>query len=90
MPPRPLFERSSTYGIPLAPVDFSPCDQKPRGGPKMGLGTRLAAGAVGGALGGLALEEGSRYKEEKIGESVEYDVVSRQRDNYSDYLHPDY
>ncbi|XP_022765039.1 pollen-specific leucine-rich repeat extensin-like protein 3 [Durio zibethinus] len=90
MPPRPFFERSSSYGTPSAPVDYSPYDQKPRGGPKLGLGTGLAVGAVAGALGGLALEEGLKYEEEKIGERVEHDVASRERDDYSDYHRPDY
>ncbi|XVF24037.1 hypothetical protein REPUB_Repub13aG0092100 [Reevesia pubescens] len=88
MPPRPFFERSSGYGTPSAPVDYSPYDQKPRGGPKLGLGTGLAVGAVAGALGGLALEEGLKYEEEKIGERVEHDMASR--DDYSDYHRPDY
>ena len=56
----------------------------------MGLGTGLAVGAVAGAIGGLALEEGLKYEEEKIGERVEHDVVSRERDDYSDYHRPDY
>lgn len=48
----------------------------------MGLGAGFAVGAVAGALGGLALEEGLKYEEEKIAERVENDVA---RDNYSDY-----
>lgn len=44
------------------------------------MGTRLAVGA----LGGLALEEGIKYKEEKITERVENDLASRD-DYYSDY-----
>lgn len=49
----------------------------------MGLGTGLAVGAVAGALGGLALEEGLKYEEEKIAERVEDDIAAR--DDYSDY-----
>lgn len=49
----------------------------------MGLGTGLAVGAVAGALGGLALEEGLKYEEEKIAERVENDLAAR--DDYSDY-----
>ncbi|KAL4387113.1 hypothetical protein GQ457_09G031350 [Hibiscus cannabinus] len=90
MPPRPFFERASSYGTPSAPVDYSPYDQKPRGGPKVGLGTGLAVGAVAGALGGIALEEGLKYEEEKIGERVEHEVTSKERDDYSDYHRPDY
>lgn len=48
----------------------------------MGLGAGLAVGAVAGALGGLALEEGLKYEEEKIAERVENDIA---RDDYSDY-----
>ncbi|KAK6227871.1 hypothetical protein SCA6_000211 [Theobroma cacao] len=90
MPPRPFFERSYGYGTPSAPVDYSPYDWKPRGGSKIGLGTGLAVGAVAGALGGLALEEGLKYEEENIGERVEQDVASKERDDYSDYHRPDY
>jgi hypothetical protein len=53
----------------------------------MGLGTGLAVGAVAGALGGLALEEGLKYEEDKIAERVENDMAAR--DDQSDY-HPDY
>lgn len=91
MPPRPFFERPSGYGTPSAPVDYSPYDQKPRGSPKMGLATGIAVGSMAGALGGLALEEGLKYEEEKIAERIEHDVVSsRDRDDYSDYHRPDY
>ena len=67
---------------PSAPVDYSPYDQKPKSS-KVGLGTGLAVGAVAGALGGLALEEGMKYEEEKIAERVENDLAAR--DDYSDY-----
>ncbi|KAJ7964027.1 C2 domain containing protein [Quillaja saponaria] len=88
-PPRPFFDRPMNYGAssgPSAPVDYSVYDQKPKSG-KMSLGTGLAVGAVAGALGGLALEEGLKYEEEKISERVENDMAAR--DNYSDY-HVDY
>ena len=49
----------------------------------MGFGTGMAVGAVAGALGGLALEEGLKYEEEKIAEKVESDIAGR--DDYSDY-----
>ncbi|OMO88205.1 C2 calcium-dependent membrane targeting [Corchorus capsularis] len=91
MPPRPFFERSSGYGTPSAPVDYSPYDHKPRVSPRMGLGAGLAVGAVAGTLGGLSLEEGLKYEEEKIADRVDHEVSSRERDDYSDYHHrPDY
>ncbi|KAL5539150.1 hypothetical protein UlMin_045482 [Ulmus minor] len=83
--PRPFFDRPGGYGGPSgpsAPVDYSPYDQKPKSG-KMGLGTGLAVGAVAGAVGGLALEEGLKYEEEKIADRVENDMAAR--DDYSDY-----
>ncbi|KAJ6892038.1 hypothetical protein NC651_025279 [Populus alba x Populus x berolinensis] len=46
-----------------------------KGGKRMGFGTGLAVGAVAGALGGLALEEGLKYEEEKIAEKVENDLA---------------
>lgn len=49
----------------------------------MGLGTGLAVGAVAGGIGGLALDEGLRYEEDKIAERVENDL--RERDDYSNY-----
>lgn len=58
-------------------------DPNSRGGSKMGLGAGLAVGAVAGALGGMALEEGLKYKEDKIAERVESDLTTR--DDYSDY-----
>uniref|UniRef100_A0A803QFK8 C2 domain-containing protein n=1 Tax=Cannabis sativa TaxID=3483 RepID=A0A803QFK8_CANSA len=85
MPPRPFFDRPMSYGGPSgpsAPVDYSPYDQKPKTG-KMGLGTGLAVGAVAGALGGIALEEGLKYEEDKIADRVETDLAAR--DDYSDY-----
>ncbi|KAL5991551.1 hypothetical protein ACLOJK_012460 [Asimina triloba] len=93
-PPRPFFDRMTGYGSgpggPSAPVDFSSSapssaslyEHKPKGS-KMGLGTGLAVGAVAGALGGLALEEGLNYEEGRIAERVEHDLAGR--DDYSDY-----
>ncbi|CAI9767539.1 unnamed protein product [Fraxinus pennsylvanica] len=48
----------------------------------------LAVGAVAGVLGGLALEEGIKYEEEKIAERVENDMASRD-DHYSEF-HADF
>ncbi|XP_018836142.1 protein SRC2 homolog [Juglans regia] len=88
MPPRPFFDRPVNYGGPggpsgpSAPVDYSFYEQKPKNS-KMGLGTGMAVGAAVGALGGLALDEGLKYEEEKIVDRVENDVAAR--DDYSDY-----
>ncbi|THF98644.1 uncharacterized protein LOC114314052 [Camellia sinensis] len=80
-PPRPFFDRQSSYGGPSAPVDYAPpYDQKQKSGKIGGLGTGLAVGAVAGAMGGLALDEGLKHEEEKIAES---DLDSP--DDYSDY-----
>ncbi|KAJ4970383.1 hypothetical protein NE237_003482 [Protea cynaroides] len=81
LPPRPFFDRVSSFGGPSGPSAPS-YDQKPKGS-KMGLGTGLAVGAVAGALGGLALEEGMKYEEDKIAERVESNLAAR--DDYSDY-----
>uniref|UniRef100_A0A6V7QVN1 C2 domain-containing protein n=1 Tax=Ananas comosus var. bracteatus TaxID=296719 RepID=A0A6V7QVN1_ANACO len=59
-----------------------PDEARAKGG-RSGLGTGLAVGAVAGALGGLALDEGLKYEEEKIAERVESDFAPR--DDYSDY-----
>lgn len=73
-------------------MDYTPYDQKPNYGGaydqkpksgKFGLGTGLAVGAVAGALGGIALEEGLKFEEEKIAEKVENDLAGR--DDFSDY-----
>lgn len=92
--PRPFMERQtqSSYGGlgasgPSAPVDYTPYDYHKRivGKPGMGMGTGLAVGAVAGALGGLALEEGIKYEEEKIAERVENDLASTARDDRDRY-----
>lgn len=69
-------------------MDFSASlyEQKPKGGTgMMGIGAGLAVGSLAGAMGGLALEEGLKYEEDKITERerVERDLASR--DDYSDY-----
>ncbi|WVZ08720.1 hypothetical protein V8G54_022066 [Vigna mungo] len=85
-PPRPFIDRYAGTSGPSAPLDYSTSyDPKPRPS-KMGLGAGLAVGAVAGALGGLALEEGLKYEEDKIADRVENDVAaSIARDDYSDY-----
>ncbi|KAL8050240.1 hypothetical protein ABFX02_06G070100 [Erythranthe guttata] len=86
-PPRPFIERQSSYGGPgpSAPVDYTPYDYQKRNSskPGIGLGTGLAVGAVAGAMGGLALEEGVKYEEEKIAARVDNDLASSDR--YSEY-----
>ena len=52
---------------------------------RYGLGTGLAVGAVAGTLGGLAIDEGVKYKEEKAAERVEEKVVPAGMDGYSEY-----
>ena len=89
--PRPFYDRPSTYGVPggpSAPVDYSSYEQWPKPSGKMGVGTGLAVGAVAGGLGGLALEEGIKYEEEKIAERVENDLAAR--DDFSDYHRSEY
>ncbi|KAK6929454.1 C2 domain [Dillenia turbinata] len=82
LPPRPFFDRPvAGYGGPSAPVDYSGYE-KQKGG-KLGVGSGLAVGAVGGALGGLTLEERMKYEEEKTENRVESDLPTR--DDYSDY-----
>ncbi|KAL0321876.1 UNVERIFIED_CONTAM: hypothetical protein Scaly_2484000 [Sesamum calycinum] len=80
----------SNYGGPgpSAPVDYTPYDYQKRsiGKSGMGMGTGLAVGAVAGAMGGLALEDGIKYEEEKIADRVENDLASTARDDrYSEY-----
>ncbi|KAL3645283.1 hypothetical protein CASFOL_010463 [Castilleja foliolosa] len=89
-PPRPFSERQSILGGlgPSAPVDYTPYDYHKRNAakPGIGMGTGLAVGALAGSLGGLALEEGVKYEEEKMAERVENDLDSTARnDRYGDY-----
>ncbi|XP_057788692.1 formin-like protein 14 [Salvia miltiorrhiza] len=97
-PARPFLERplqsQSSYGGsgasgPSAPVDYTPYDYHKRslGKPGIGMGTGLAVGAAAGALGGLSLDEGIKYEEEKIAERVENDMVSStaRDDRYGEY-----
>ncbi|GAB4827548.1 hypothetical protein Ancab_034432 [Ancistrocladus abbreviatus] len=86
--PRPFFDRPLNYGVgssssPSAPVDYSSYDQKPKGSKMGAAAAGLGVGLVAGALGGLALEEGLKYEEDKIAERVESDLASR--DDYSEY-----
>lgn len=83
-PPRPFFDRQSVSGGPSAPVDYTPYDQKPMKGGKMGMGTGLAVGAVAGGIGAIALDEGLKYEEEKISDRTERELAAA-RDDYSDY-----
>ncbi|KAJ8764113.1 hypothetical protein K2173_005018 [Erythroxylum novogranatense] len=78
-PPRPFVDRAGGFGRPSAPVDYAPYEQRQRGS-TAGIGTGLAVGAVAGALGGIALDEGLKYEEEKIAERVENDIVSNSDD----------
>ncbi|PIN24893.1 hypothetical protein CDL12_02358 [Handroanthus impetiginosus] len=93
-PPRPFFERHSNYSGqgPSAPVDYTPYDYQKRnvGKSGVGMGTGLAVGAVAGAMGGLALEEGIKYEEEKIAERVESDLASTARDDRFTEYRSDY
>ncbi|GMH04220.1 hypothetical protein Nepgr_006059 [Nepenthes gracilis] len=84
-PPRPFFNRPLSYrGGPSAPVDYSsPYDQKPKGSKMGAVAAGGGVGLVTGAFGGLALEEGLNYEEEKIAERVDSDLASR--DDYSEY-----
>ncbi|GER34959.1 calcium-dependent lipid-binding family protein [Striga asiatica] len=82
-PPRPFFERQSNLGPgPSAPVDYTSYDYDKPGASKPGIGveTGLAVGDVSGALGGLVLEEGVKYEEEKS------QLASTTRDDrYAEY-----
>ncbi|KAL1308057.1 hypothetical protein HN51_050001 [Arachis hypogaea] len=88
-PSRPFIDRPVGYAGPSgpsAPLDYSSSyEHKPKGGGggvgKMGLGAGVAVGAVAGALGGLALEEGMKYEEDKITERVENSSMAT-RDDY--------
>ncbi|KAJ9539920.1 hypothetical protein OSB04_026426 [Centaurea solstitialis] len=101
--PRPFTDRQSSYGGgggsggPSAPVDYAQYEQKQRPGKVgpgpglgLGLGAGLAAGGVAGGLAGLAIDEGSRYEEEKIADRVESDLNARELDDYSEYRHAGY
>lgn len=63
-----------------------------------GFGTGLAVGAVAGGLGGLAIDEGLKYEEEKATERVysdlnareHSDLSARELDDYTDYRRVDY
>ncbi|KAF9594934.1 hypothetical protein IFM89_035504 [Coptis chinensis] len=91
MPPRPLFDQGMRsydgHSGPSAPVDYSSTYEQKAKGSKMGMGGKfgsgLAVGAVAGALGGLALEEGLKFEEGKIADKVENELDGR--DEYSDY-----
>ncbi|WCJ19791.1 Calcium-dependent lipid-binding (CaLB domain) family protein [Euphorbia peplus] len=89
-PPGAEFDRVSHYSGPSAPVDCSSgYDQRQKGG-KMGFGSGLAVGAVAGGLGALALDEGLKYEEEKIGDRVENDLASCsdfRGEEFRDYRH---
>ncbi|KAK3017256.1 hypothetical protein RJ639_005544 [Escallonia herrerae] len=87
-PPRPYFDQQSSYGRPSAPVDYTPYDRKQKGG-RMGLGAGLAVGAVAGALGGLALDEGLKYEEDKIADNIASESSATDDYTYTDY-HPNY
>uniref|UniRef100_A0A453FY83 C2 domain-containing protein n=1 Tax=Aegilops tauschii subsp. strangulata TaxID=200361 RepID=A0A453FY83_AEGTS len=52
---------------------------------RYGLGAGLAVGAVAGAVGALAIDEGVKYKEEKAAERVGEKVAPAARDDYSEY-----
>ncbi|CAO2195292.1 unnamed protein product [Urochloa humidicola] len=93
-PPPPTPSQYEYTGGPSAPVDYSrQYEQRGRTGGggsgsgtgRYGVGTGLAVGAVTGALGGLAIDEGVKYKEEKAAERVEEKVVPAARDDYSEY-----
>lgn len=47
-------------------------------------------GAVAGGLGGLAIDEGLRYEEDKVAEKAESDLNARELDDYSNYRRVDY
>ncbi|XP_062207484.1 extensin-like [Phragmites australis] len=87
-PPPP---QSEYTGGPSAPMEYSrQYEQRGRSGVgsgsgRYGVGTGLAVGAVAGALGGLAIEEGATPKEEKAAGRVEEKVAPTRRDDYSEY-----
>ncbi|KAI3809124.1 hypothetical protein L1987_25093 [Smallanthus sonchifolius] len=99
-PPRQYTERRSGYGGgssgPSVPVDYAHYEQKQKTGkvapgPGLGLGMEAGVGAVAGGVAGLAIDEGLRYQDEKIGERAESDLNARELDDYSGgYRRPDY
>ncbi|KAG8078506.1 hypothetical protein GUJ93_ZPchr0007g6030 [Zizania palustris] len=84
-PPPPQYEYAAG---PSAPVEYGrQYDPRARNGSgsgngRYGVGTGLAVGAVAGALGGLAIDEGVKYKE-KSAERVEEKVAPAGRDDDS-------
>ncbi|KVI04878.1 C2 calcium-dependent membrane targeting [Cynara cardunculus var. scolymus] len=91
--PRPSIDRQFSYasvsGGPSAPMDYAHYDQKPRNG-KMGSGLGLAFGTNTGGVAGLAIDEGLRYEDGKIGERVETDMGVKKPDEYVYYRRVDY
>ncbi|KAI3734941.1 hypothetical protein L6452_14423 [Arctium lappa] len=84
-PPPPSIDRQLSYGSvvggPSAPMDY---DQKGRNG-KVGSGSGLGFGANTRGVAGLAIDEGLRYEDGKIGERVENDIgVTKKPDEYRD------
>lgn len=83
---RPFYDRPAGNSGPSAPVDYpsrNPTYDERTSSGKFGVGTGVAVGAVAGAFGAMALEEGVKYEEEKMAGRVESDLGSR--DNYSEY-----
>lgn len=67
-------------------MDYAQYDQKPRNG-KMGSGSGLAFGTNTGGVAGLAIDEGLRYEDGKIGET---DMGVKKPDEYVYYRRVDY
>nr|XP_043631490.1 protein SRC2 homolog [Erigeron canadensis] len=86
--PRMFSDRPTSYGGgsvgggPSAPVEYDQFDQKQKAG-KVGSG--LGVGAVAGGLGGLTIDEGLRYDDDKVSEKVESDLNARELDDYAGY-----
>lgn len=74
-----------SYGTPSAPLDYTQYDQRTRPGGSFGLGSGLAVGAVAGALGGIALDEGLKYEEEKTADRVHENFLGTPKDDFSEY-----
>uniref|UniRef100_A0A0E0N545 C2 domain-containing protein n=1 Tax=Oryza rufipogon TaxID=4529 RepID=A0A0E0N545_ORYRU len=83
-PPPPQYEYTAG---PSAPVEYNrqydPRAGSGSGNGRYGVGTGIAVGTVTGALGGLAIDEGVKYKEEKSADRVEDKVVPAGRDDDS-------